>query len=182
ARTEAGGCGCNAGAADQAVVEEAQAVVDAAAVDEDLAELDEDLAALVAAVAVAEDPSDEDLATVERDMKAIVAAAAPAPVEGDAAAADGDAGTVTAAGKNWVQQTGTGHLPAYVRRIADHLKKKGMDESRAIATAVNVVKKACANPDGLNFPGVQKVTGKTRAQACQAVAQWEAKKAEARMK
>ncbi|MFI7278429.1 phage minor head protein, partial [Streptomyces sp. NPDC049879] len=31
ARTEAGGCGCNAGAADQAVVEEAQAVVDAAA-------------------------------------------------------------------------------------------------------------------------------------------------------
>jgi hypothetical protein len=185
----AGACGCNgADAAAAEVLDQAAAVVEAAAAIEEPGPLDEDLAALVAAVAVDLDLTDEDLAAVDRDMKVVTAAAVPPAAEAGegAPAAEGDeavtaaGGTVTAA--NWVAETGTGHLPEYIRRIADHLKEQGMDESRAIATAVNVVKRACSNPDGLNFPGVQKVTAQTRAQACRAVTEWESKKAEARMK
>lgn len=80
--------------------------------------------------------------------------------------------------KNWIQQTGTGHLPAFIKRIEKHLRGKGMPQSQAIATAVNVVKKMCAGADGLNWPGVQKVNPKSRAEACKAVAEWERKKAE----
>lgn len=143
---------------------------DPASGDEEPGPLDEELAALVAAVAVDFEPDEDVLAAVDRDMRTLTAAALPADTDGDP--------VMTAA--NWVQQTGTGHLPSYIRRIADHLKEQGMDTSRAIATAVNVVKKACSNPDGLNYPGVQKVTPKTRAQACRAVTEWEAKKAEAK--
>jgi hypothetical protein len=78
---------------------------------------------------------------------------------------------------NWVDDVGG--LPKYIHRIAEHLKEKGMDESRAIATAVNVVKKMCATGD-LNFPGSQNVNPGSRAQACKAVAEWEAKKARAK--
>lgn len=81
--------------------------------------------------------------------------------------------------KNWVEQTGG--LPRFIKRISKHLRKKGMTESHAIATAVNVVKKMCASGD-TNFPGKQNVNAKSRAQACAAVAQWEAKKAAARAK
>jgi hypothetical protein len=52
-----------------------------------------------------------------------------------------------------------------------------MDESRAIATAVNVVKKACATGD-LNFPGIQQENAGSKAEACAAVADWERKKAQ----
>lgn len=81
---------------------------------------------------------------------------------------------------NWVEDVGG--LPAYVKRIARHLKAKGFTESHAIATAVNVVKKMCANGgDRLNFPGAQRdVNPGSIAQACAAVASWEAKKARAR--
>lgn len=84
--------------------------------------------------------------------------------------------------RNWIQQTGSGHLPRYIKRIEKHLKQKGMTEQRAIATAVNVVKKMCANPgDRLNFPGSQrKVNPKSIGEACKAVAEWDAKRAEAR--
>ena len=78
---------------------------------------------------------------------------------------------------NWVDDAGG--LPKYIKRIATHLKAKGMDDSHAIATAVNVVKKMCASGD-VNFPGVQEVNAKSRAEACAAVAEWEAKKAKAR--
>lgn len=78
---------------------------------------------------------------------------------------------------NWVQDVGG--LPPVIKKVSDHLVTKGMDRSRAIATAVNVVKRWCASPDGLNFPGMQKVTGVTRAKGCAAVADWEAKKARA---
>src|SRR5699024_4705038 len=40
---------------------------------------------------------------------------------------------------NWVDDVGG--LPKYIRRIADHLIAKGMSESRAIASAVNTVKR-----------------------------------------
>lgn len=75
---------------------------------------------------------------------------------------------------NWVEKAGG--LPSYIKRIAKHLQKKGFDESRAIATAVNATKRMCATGD-LNFPGVQQVNAGSRAQACEAVAEWEAKKA-----
>lgn len=76
---------------------------------------------------------------------------------------------------NWVEKAGG--LPKYIERIAKHLRsEKGMDTGRAIATAVNVVKKMCASGD-TNFPGKQNVNAGSRAQACKAVAEWEAKKA-----
>ena len=78
---------------------------------------------------------------------------------------------------NWVERAGG--LPKYIKRIAKHLQKKGMSESRAIATAVNAAKKMCATGD-LNFPGKQNVNAGSRAEACAAVASWEAKKAKAK--
>jgi len=77
---------------------------------------------------------------------------------------------------NWVEDAGG--LPEYIKRIEKHLEKKGMTESHAIATAVNVVKKMCATGD-LNFPGAQEVNAGSRAEACKAVADWERKKAQA---
>lgn len=75
----------------------------------------------------------------------------------------------------------SGGLPMYIRRIANHLhQEKGMDISRAIATAVNVVKKMCATGD-LNYPGRQNVNPGSHAEACAAVQEWEAKKAGARV-
>jgi hypothetical protein len=79
---------------------------------------------------------------------------------------------------NWVEQAGG--LPKYIERIAKHLpSEKGMTVSHSIATAVNVVKRMCATGD-TNWPGLQQVSPKSRAQACAAVAEWEAKKAKAR--
>ncbi|MGW7504409.1 NUDIX domain-containing protein [Streptomyces albidoflavus] len=65
--------------------------------------------------------------------------------------------------KNWVDQQGG--LPKHIRKIANELKKKGFDESHAIATAVNVAKKSCAKSGN--------------AKACAAVASWERMKAAA---
>ena len=76
--------------------------------------------------------------------------------------------------QNWVDRAGG--LPTYIERIAKHLHyEKGMEMGRAIATAVNVVKKMCATGD-LNWPGLQQVRPSSRAQACKAVAEWEAMK------
>jgi len=81
--------------------------------------------------------------------------------------------------KNWVENAGG--LPMYIRRIANHLnQEKGMDISRSIAVAVNVVKRMCGSGD-LNFKGVQHVNPKSQAEACAAVAEWEKKKASARV-
>lgn len=63
------------------------------------------------------------------------------------------------------------HLPPYIKRIAKHLKGKGMAQGRAIATAVNAAKKMCATGD-TNWPGSQQVNAGSRAEACTAVAQW----------
>jgi hypothetical protein len=74
---------------------------------------------------------------------------------------------------NWV--TKAGGLPPYISRIKKHLTAKGMALSRAIATAVNVVKKMCATGD-VNFPGKQQVNAGSQAQACKDVAHWESMK------
>ena len=80
--------------------------------------------------------------------------------------------------QNWVDEVGG--LPRYIERIALHLHAKGMSIPHAIATAVNVVKKACATGD-LNYPGIQSENAGSRAEACAAVAEWEAKKAKAKV-
>jgi hypothetical protein len=79
--------------------------------------------------------------------------------------------------QNWVQKAGG--LPKYIDRIRKHLEKKAMDTSRAIATAVNVAKKMCATGD-LQFPGLQHVNPGSRAEACSAVADWNAKRAKSK--
>jgi hypothetical protein len=76
---------------------------------------------------------------------------------------------------NWVEKAGG--LPKYIERIAKHLhSEKGMTVSRAIATAVNTVKRWCAGGQTAEG-GSSTVSAKTKALACKAVAQWEAKKA-----
>lgn len=80
---------------------------------------------------------------------------------------------------NWVQDAGG--LPGPIDKIRKALEKEGTETSRAIATAVNVVKKGCATGD-LNFPGKQQVNVGTQAQWCAATAEWEAKKASSHAK
>lgn len=79
--------------------------------------------------------------------------------------------------KNWVEEQGG--LPNYIERIAKHLVAKGMSVGEAVATAVNASKKMCATGD-LNWPGLQNVNPGSRAEACAAVAHWEAMKAAAK--
>ncbi|MFB6813108.1 hypothetical protein ACFCV8_00975 [Streptomyces sp. NPDC056347] len=75
--------------------------------------------------------------------------------------------------ENWIEQTGTGHLPPYIREIADALiRDHGYAESRAIATAVNRTKEWCR--------GGGDVKADTQAKACAALGEWEAKRAESR--
>lgn len=75
--------------------------------------------------------------------------------------------------KNHVERAGG--LPMYIRRIANHLHhEKGMTISHAIATAKNAAAKMCASGD-TNWPGTQNVNPKSRAEACAAVADWNAR-------
>lgn len=75
--------------------------------------------------------------------------------------------------KNWVAKAGG--LPTYIKRIVKHLRAKGMNESRAIATAKNAAQKMCDSGD-TNFPGKQDANPGSRAEACAAVAEWNAKR------
>src|SRR5699024_5697868 len=79
---------------------------------------------------------------------------------------------------NWADDVGG--LPKYIRRIADHLIAKGMSESRAIASAVNTVKRWARGGKVTAGPGGPNVSAKTAAKAAAAVAEWEAKKIRAR--
>lgn len=79
---------------------------------------------------------------------------------------------------NWVDDVGG--LPAYIRDIADSLIERGFSESRAIATAVNTVKRwARKGPAAAGGEG--SVTAKTQAKAIKALAEWEAKKARSKV-
>lgn len=75
--------------------------------------------------------------------------------------------------RNWVSRVGG--LPGYIRDIADALMRNGFTESRAIATAVNTVKRwARGGPAAKGGEG--SVNADTIAKAAAAVASWEAKK------
>lgn len=77
--------------------------------------------------------------------------------------------------KNWVEARGG--LPAYVNSVATALERGGMTRSRAIATAVNTIKQACAT--GLWGGQKRKISPAIQAAACKAAAQWEALKVSA---
>lgn len=80
--------------------------------------------------------------------------------------------------QNWVDKAGG--LPPYIERIAKHLHyEKGMPIGRAIATAVNTVKRWAAGGAVTEHGTTKTISAKTQAQAAAAVAQWEAKKASA---
>ncbi|MFC8124430.1 phage minor head protein [Streptomyces sp. NPDC057302] len=68
--------------------------------------------------------------------------------------------------KNWVEKAGG--LPRYIKRIAKHLKRKGMSESHAIAAAVNTCKRWAR--------GGGNVKPDTVAKAQAAIAEWNAKR------
>lgn len=75
--------------------------------------------------------------------------------------------------KNWVENAGG--LPKYIEDIAVALiRDHGFTRERAIATAVNRVKKWAS--------GVGNVNADTRAKAAAAVAEWEAIKAKSKAK
>lgn len=81
--------------------------------------------------------------------------------------------------KNWVENRGG--LPMFIRRIANHLhQEKGMTIGHAVAVAINAARKMCASGD-TNFPGKQQVNPGSQAEACEAIAQWEKMKGQARV-
>lgn len=83
--------------------------------------------------------------------------------------------------KNWVDQVGG--LPDFIERIAKHVHyEAGRPIGMAIAIAVSTVKKWCAGGEVHQFPGIQVLGAKARAQACKAVAEWEAKKGQSKAK
>ncbi len=79
--------------------------------------------------------------------------------------------------KNWVEKNGG--LPTYINSVATALLREHPEWgiSRVIATAVNWAKKACST--GKAFGGRVSVSKAVQAAACNAVAQWEKKKAAA---
>ncbi len=82
---------------------------------------------------------------------------------------------------NWVERAGG--LPSYIERIAKHLHyEQGMTISRAIAVAVNTVKRWAAGGTVTSHGTTKRITPKTQALAAKAVAEWEAKKARGKIK
>jgi hypothetical protein len=83
--------------------------------------------------------------------------------------------------KNWVEEQGG--LPRYIERIAIHLvNDRGFTVCHAVATAVNASLTSCRTGDVKQWPGFQNINPGSRAEACAAAAEWEAKKAAARAK
>lgn len=83
--------------------------------------------------------------------------------------------------KNWVEEAGG--LPRYIERIAIHLvNDRGFAVGHAVATAVNAARTWCRTGDVKQWPGFQNINPGSRAEACAAAAEWEAKKAAARAK
>lgn len=77
---------------------------------------------------------------------------------------------------NWVERAGG--LPSYIERIAKHLHyEQGMPISRAIAVAVNTVKRWAKGGTVTAHGTTKRITPATQAKAAKAVAEWEAKKA-----
>ena len=118
-----------------------------------------------AVISIVSDEDDED--DTVSDEEAIAAIA-----EDDDELADEDVQEF-----NWVDEVGG--LPKYIREIADSLMENGFTESRAIATAVNTVKR-WARGGPARAGGEGSVSAKTQAKAVKALAEWEAKKARAK--
>lgn len=79
---------------------------------------------------------------------------------------------------NWVERAGG--LPSYIERIAKHLHyERGYTISRAIASAVNTVKRWAHMGKVAKYgdPNHKRVSAATAAKAAKAVAEWTAKKA-----
>lgn len=84
------------------------------------------------------------------------------------------------ANENWIDKVGGWPKGNWIYRTAKHLvADAGMPRERAFPVAINAAKRLCATGD-LNFPGVQQANPASRAQACAAVAQWNAMKLKAR--
>lgn len=85
--------------------------------------------------------------------------------------------------QNWVDYAGG--LPGYIERIAKHIHYEGgRPIGVAIASAVNTVKRWCAGGAVSKTRGVTvggNVKADTKAKACAALAQWEAKRARGRV-
>lgn len=76
---------------------------------------------------------------------------------------------------NWVEAAGG--LPSYIERIAKHLHyERGFSISRAIATAVNTVKRWAKGGTVTKYGTTRRISAATQAKALAAVASWEAKK------
>lgn len=86
-------------------------------------------------------------------------------------------------GKNWVDALPAPLKAAWHRsliyRSAKHQAAKGRPVGIAIASAVNWAKHICATGDVKQWKGPQQVSPKSRAEACAAVATWNAMKAAA---
>lgn len=81
---------------------------------------------------------------------------------------------------NWVEAAGG--LPDYIERIAKHLHyERGYSISRAIAVAVNTVKRWAAGGTVTKSGTTKHITPATQAQAAAAVASWNAKRAAGRL-
>lgn len=115
-------------------------------------------------------PSEEGKASIEKGEftgVSIEGLAVRELVEKDAALVPNKPGKT-----NWVQEAGG--LPKFIADIAgDLISEKGKSTNNAIQMAVGIAKNWCG--------GKGKVTAKTRAKACKAVAEWEAKKAKAHL-
>lgn len=84
-------------------------------------------------------------------------------------------------GKNWIEEQGG--LPRYIERIAIHLvNDRGFTVGHAVATAVNAARTWCRTGDVKQWAGFRGINPGSRAEACAAAAEWEAKKAAARAK
>lgn len=77
-------------------------------------------------------------------------------------------------GKNWV--TEVGGLPSFARAIAHALIRDGHSEQEAIQIAIGRIKDWAVG--GTAYGGNSKVTPQTQAKAADALAEWEAKKAQ----
>lgn len=76
---------------------------------------------------------------------------------------------------NWVEAAGG--LPPYIERIAKHLHyEQGFSISRAIATAVNTVRRWAKGGTVTKHGTTKRVSAKTQALAAKAVMSWETKK------
>lgn len=81
--------------------------------------------------------------------------------------------------KNWVEKSGG--LPPYINSVATALVREGHPREYAIKTAVNMAKKVCDTGRIMNLPNKPRVSPAIQAAFCDAVREWEAKKAGARV-